>query len=489
MALSVRISRSRTAIGRGTLSRPVRLALEYEIILPDRSVFDYGCGRGDDLRSLRSLGIRCNGWDPAYRSSEPKQSADIVNLGYVVNVIEDPAERINVLQDAWRLTERALIVAARLKMDASGIADSFGDGCVTARNTFQKYYTQNELREWIEQTLETCPVAAGPGVFLVFRDAALQQSFIAARYRRQRAAPKLRKSDLLFEQHRDLLEPLIAFITNAGRAPASWELPEAKPIIEVFGSIRRAFSLVRRVTGTDQWDRIRIERHHELLCYLALAKFRKRPLFGALPANLQLDVREFFSSYKAACEQADRLLFSAGNTEMVDRATRQAEVGKITPSALYVHIDAMHHLSPLLRVYEGCARAFIGDVENANIVKLHREKPAISYLSYPDFDRDPHPALVGSTYVDLSAPKGKYRDYETADNPPILHRKEEFVSQEHPSRSKFARLTQQEERWGLYDEPSRIGTRVAWNELLDRKRVTYRGHRLVRQRQGTALRP
>ena len=480
MSRTTRIRRSRTAIGRGGLSRPIRLALESNIIGPDRSLFDYGCGRGDDLRLLGSLGIRCDGWDPAHRPATPKQRSDIVSLGYVVNVIENPVERVRVLEDAWRLTEQALIVAARLKMDASGRIDPYGDGYVTVRNTFQKYYTQVELREWIEQTLGVAPVAVGPGVFLVFRDSELQQIFLDTRYRRHRAAPTVRKSDVLFEQHRDLLEPLISFVTNAGRIPTARELPEAQRIVEVFGSIRRAFSVVRRVTGTEQWDRIRVERHHELLCHLALEKFRGRPRFSALPPNLQLDVREFFSSYKGACEQADRLLFSAGNQKLVDRATRQSEVGKLTPTALYVHADALYRLPQLLRVYEGCARAFIGLVEDANIIKLYRDRPAVSYLVYPDFDKDPHPMLSGSTHIDLSTPRSHYRGYESADNPPILHRKEAFVSEDHPHCAKFARLTRQEERWGLFEDVNRIGTRAAWNELLARKGVALRGHRLVR---------
>ncbi len=216
---------------------------------------------------------------------------------------------------------------------------------------------------------------------------------------------------------------------------------------------------------------------------MALEKFRGRPRFSALPANLKLDIRDFFSSYKAACDQADRLLFSAGNPQLVDRATRQADVGKLLPTALYVHVEAMHHLPLLLRVYEGCARAFIGTVEGANIVKLHRDKPAVSYLTYPDFDRDPHPALVGAMHVDLSVPKARYRDYKTADNPPILHRKEEFVSQEYPSRCKFERLTQQEQRWGLHEDSAIIGTQKYWEELLREKHVCMRGHRLIRAKQ------
>ena len=45
---------------------------------------------------------------------------------------------------------------------------------------------------------------------------------------------------------------------------------------------------------------------------------------------------------------------------------------------------------PLLRIYEGCGRAFLGEVEGANLIKLHRFSGKISYLVYPDFESDPH---------------------------------------------------------------------------------------------------
>ena len=49
----------RTAIRRHTLSRPVALAIEDDVIRRDRTFFDYGCGRGDDLLRLRKMGIPC----------------------------------------------------------------------------------------------------------------------------------------------------------------------------------------------------------------------------------------------------------------------------------------------------------------------------------------------------------------------------------------------------------------------------------------------
>lgn len=244
--------------------------------------------------------------------------------------------------------------------------------------------------------------------------------------------------------------------------------------------MNRAFLVVRRVTGTEQWERLRLERLNELLVQFALSRFRRRPKFGALPSDLQLDVRDFFSSYKEACEIGESLLFSAGDLGRVDKAIQESPIGKRTQDALYVHVDALHRLDPLLRVYEGCARAFIGAVEGANLVKLHRERPRISYLSYPEFDRDPHPALARSVVVDLRIPDADFRNYEGRENPPILHRKETFLAPDDPRRPKFEKLTEQEERYGLYETPVSIGTREGWNQAVSAKGLRFRGHRLVR---------
>ena len=96
----------RTAIRRSSLSRPVALALHDGLIDSERTFFDYGCGRGDDLMRLHKMGISVTGWDPAFFPEEKRARADTVNLGYVVNVIEDPEERIVVLAAAWALCRK-----------------------------------------------------------------------------------------------------------------------------------------------------------------------------------------------------------------------------------------------------------------------------------------------------------------------------------------------------------------------------------------------
>ena len=108
------VSRHKTAISRTELSRPIKLALDDGILSPELPFFDYGCGLGDDLRLLAVRGIKGVGWDPVHRPDQERRRAAVVNLGYVVNVIENPAERREALLRAWDLTETVLIVSGRL---------------------------------------------------------------------------------------------------------------------------------------------------------------------------------------------------------------------------------------------------------------------------------------------------------------------------------------------------------------------------------------
>jgi len=104
----------------------------------------------------------------------------------------------------------------------------------------------------------------------------------------------------------------------------------------------------------------------------------------------------------------------------------------------------------------------------------------VSYLTYPNFELDPHPSLHSSLLVHLQTFELKRRDYSDSDNPPILHRKELFVRKEDPLRPKYERLTKQDEVKGLYEPPSQIGNRTTWQALLDQKGLLIRGHRLTR---------
>lgn len=479
----LKISRLKTALRRYAYSKPISSAISDGIIAPQKTVFDYGCGRGDDVVRLRRADIDATGWDPAHQSNTEIKPADVVNLGYVVNVIEDANERRGVLRKAWDLARDVLIVSAQLSVDAkTKDPKPYRDGYLTSRGTFQKYFEQQELRGWIADTLSVAPVAAAPGVFYIFRDEDAKEAFTSSRYRRVAAVPRLRKADKLFEEHRDVLQPLMDFYAERGRLADLSELAEAKLLVDVFGSVKQAFRVVKVVTDADVWEKIKNEHSQDLLVYLALSRFDGRKRQSELSRSLKLDVKAFFSNYKRACELSDALLFNCGNQEMIDAACSVSPVGKLTPAALYVHLSAIGELTPLLRVYEGCARSYVGLIESANVVKLHRKKPKISYLSYPGFDKDPHPTIERSFAVNLQTFKIRRTLYAQSSNPPILHRKELFVAESHAARKKFLRLTRSEERAGLYEETSTIGRRNEWKELLKEKGVYLKGHRLLKQK-------
>ena len=476
-------NRHKTAIARTDYSRPIRIALTDGLIDPTTTVFDYGCGLGDDVRYLGLRDIPSWGWDPEHRQDAALAPARIVNLGYVVNVIEDVEERVECLKRAWSFAQATLIVSARLATDTADLkpVGAYGDGVVTSIRTFQKFYEQSELKDWLDEHLPRPAIPAGPGVFYVFREATDRIGFLASRYRR-RASAVLPSVEPGIEEHKELLQPLIAFFERRGRAPADDELPGSEAIRERFGSVRRALRLIERGHDPKAWKQIILSRGQDLLLLLALARFDGRPLFGQLPMEVRRDVKSLFSTYRSVCEQADAALLAAGDMTRVLRAAHRSPVGKTTPSALYVHESAVDSLPPLLRLYEGCARRYIGRVEDANLVKLHTTEPMISYLSYPDFESDPHPALAHSLIVHLQTFRLRERDYRSSRNPPILHRKETFITPDHPLHAKFSRLTRLEEAKGLFEDTTRIGTRRGWMQQLKDKGVMLRGHRVVRDR-------
>ena len=173
------------------------------------------------------------------------------------------------------------------------------------------------------------------------------------------------------------------------------------------------------------------------------------------------------------------LLFGAGQQTAVSEECEKSPVGKLTQEALYVHSSAVRDLR-CCSVYKACGRMLLGEVTGATIVKLRRDKPKISYFAYPAFDEDPHPPLVETFIADCRELRTYHRNYAASDNPPILHRKECFVSEGYPLRDAFAKLTKEEVEAGLLSDSSEIGTQNAWQTRLAAAGYSTLGHDLVR---------
>jgi hypothetical protein len=159
----------------------------------------------------------------------------VVNLAYVINVIEDTSERRQALIEAWQLAESLLIVAAQVLVEhPTAGAIPYGDGIITRRQTFQKYYDQEELKAYIDQVLGVDAIPIALGIYLVFRDQAQAENFRASRWRRRAATPGPRLRVSRFETYRQQLQPLMDFYAERGRLPrgrnsALTALPPCRP--------------------------------------------------------------------------------------------------------------------------------------------------------------------------------------------------------------------------------------------------------------------
>ena len=233
------VARHMTALVRHGFSAPMQALARYGLISSSVEVFDYGCGRRDDVRDLAANGITAQGWDPHYAPDEPTREADDVNLCFVINVIEDFDERVEALHAAYGLAKGVLAVAAMLASQASQTGRPYRDGFITSRNTFQKYYTQAELAAFIADVLGEEPIPVSPGVFFVFRDKDLEQRFLSNRQRSVTLLQRLERSETLaarlsrpdriqakYELNREALDVLWHTWVRLGREPDKTEVEQ-----------------------------------------------------------------------------------------------------------------------------------------------------------------------------------------------------------------------------------------------------------------------
>jgi DNA phosphorothioation-associated putative methyltransferase len=472
-----RSRRHLTAIARRGLSMPARQALRDGIVKPSISVLDYGSGRGQDVRLLRELGVDAVGWDPHFtEDSSAPVAADVVSLLYVINVIEDAQERRQILEVAWGRARRALVVSARLVWERHRVRGTENeDGVLTSRGTFQKLFAPSELRSLVQEVTGARVVATLPGVVYAFRSDRDRLALLA-----RRAAPNVEWAESTGST--DALAAVVDFLEQRGRSPRSEEIPDFVHARLADLPSRELDRLTVRAADPAKVEASAKRSILNVLHLLAVELFNGRGPFSELPVSVRWDVRTFFRSYREACRRADRLLLKIRDDDYVRGAMRNS-VGKLTPTALYVHRRATDRMPVVLRLYEHCGAVAAGRPGEWSVLKLHHDQRRVTWLNYPQFDSDPHPKIRDSYGVDLKTLDASFRSYEDVPNKPLLHRKHEFLAPDDPEASKYRRLTDAELRAGLYERPHLIGTENGWAQELDRCGVRLRGHRLVRVRQ------
>lgn len=425
------IDRHKTAITRSSLSKPVQALLTAGMLTREKSLFDYGCGKGDDVASLRSAGFLASGWDPVHRPNEPKQEADVVNLGFVLNVIENPSERVKVLHDAFNLARSVLCVSTLIEnMQTSPNLKPYKDGYLTSRNTFQKYYNQAELAQLLEDALGKPIAASSPGVFFVFQKSEEAEQYFVSKSSRQSAwtdwgikknwstdERTTFKKDKFFADHELEIDHYWQKTLELGRFPEEDEFEGLGPLIEKTGAIRRLRSWIIEHFGSEVFERALARKREDIIVFLALRHFQKRLTLKNLPIQIQRDIQASFPNYSTAWETAKAFLFQIGKPDVIAEKCNKSEIGLLDKQALYVTPSEVEELDPVLRIYVQTGELFYGDRSNADEIKIHKASSKVTFLSYekPISERKTR----YRTKVNLASQKVEFYDHSMRGGMPV----------------------------------------------------------------------
>lgn len=390
-----KVDRHKTALSRDSFSSPMKTLARYGYLDGEYTVFYYGCGHGDDLVELAAHGIISSGWDPNWRSDGIKTKAELVNLGFVINVIEDLQERVEAVQGAWELTGKLLVVSAMIASEQHiSKFKAFKDGVLTSRNTFQKYYSQSELQVFLEQILDDEPIPVAVGIFYIFKDKNEEQLFLSRKQRRTtrwkqlvHKSVRVSKRQRLLDEHRELLDSFWQRALALGRVPVGEELVDVEKLQQLIGSPKKVFAFLREEFDTAELNQAEQERREDLLVYFALQLFNKKRVYKHMPDQLKRDVKAFFGDYKTVLVEARELLFSLAEPEFIYNACLQAHHS--LPASVYddshsltLHSRFINNLPPPLRVYVGCAAQLFSDTDGVDLVKIHIRSGKLTLISY-----------------------------------------------------------------------------------------------------------
>lgn len=387
----------------------------------------------------------------------------------MLNVIEDPAERLETLAAAWRLAQRLLVVSALIgdaNADAPGTV-ALNDGILTRRSTFQKYFGQRELQCYIEDALETAAIPVAIGIFYIFRDPSEHQLFVQGRSRRHVDWDCLRldcaKTQRLprepravrpprpdrFAIYLPVLEQFWLCVVALGRLPLPQEFSQYSELCGAFGSAKRALRHLLRRGRQEVFDRAQAARRSDLLVYLASSNLKKVIPFSCLPESIRADITVFFGSYKRGLAQGRDLLCCAADADTVVLACDEAVVGWQDERSLYVRPSLVGRLPTVLRTLIACAELLYGDMHGANILKIHKFTAKVTFLTYADFETATLPVLVKRTRVNLRTVQVDV--FNHAADGQLLYFKERFLDADDPERQRLLSISDLLRQLGVPD--------------------------------------
>lgn len=438
------ISRHLTAIARNKLSTPLQALEKIGYLSGEFSIFDYGCGRGDDLKILNENNILASGWDPFFAPEKDLIQADIVNLGFVLNVIENVQERNETLIKAYSLAKNAMVVSCMLYNQNSFNGIALSDGIVTSKGTFQKYFSQIELKEYIEGLLSKQAIPLGPGIFIIFQNGDLETDFL---YKKQsttlinadtylkkvriQAISKESSLELKFNEHSELIRKLWEDCLNRGRLLSKIDF-KRNYVIPKNLTIPSLYQIFKKFFPMQNLHKRELIIRDNIIVTVSLFLFKQKQY--SLIGLLKDDIKYFFGSESNVKKIAMNELVKIGNSDFVLNACKQSEVLGLgifdDENNFYVHTINVNILPLILRIYINCGTLLYGNIESADLIKIHVQSGKLTLLRYDNFIEKPLPELRERVKIDFIKQKFDLFTYGDQVDIQYLFLKSKFINKQ-----------------------------------------------------------
>jgi DNA phosphorothioation-associated putative methyltransferase len=154
--------------------------------------------------------------------------------------------------------------------------------------------------------------------------------------------------------------------------------------------------------------------------------------------------------YQTALQAGLKLLYASGDPSKIQSACKDPDLGWQDEQALYVHRDLLERLPPVLQAYVGCATTLLGDMEQVDVIKIHKASEKVTFLTYDDFEGKPIPELQRRVKVNLRT--RRVETFNHSQSGQCLYFKERFVRLDHPRFAEMKAFSTKLRKLGITDQ-------------------------------------
>ena len=219
-----------------------------------------------------------------------------------------------------------------------------------------------------------------------------------------------------------------------GREPDKAEVDQLDSLIQAFGSLSRALRFTAELKDHTLLDRARAGRIADLSVFLALGQFSKRNPYKHLEAGLQRDIRLSLGTTIPPNFMLDsncsRLPTQSEISAACTTAAQQGLGWLVEGRSLQLHTSLIERLPTVLRIYIACGAVLYGDVQTADLIKIHIGSGKLTLMKFDDFEGQPLPRMVERIKLNLRSRDIDIFEYGDQFEQPYLYLKSRYINEE-----------------------------------------------------------